>query len=75
MNIAATKIIEKIAKQRGSTFTRIVGRQRTQHLVEIRAECMRTIQIYTDLSLAEIGQIFDNRDRTTVQRLLNHGIQ
>jgi len=70
MNNIAMHILQDVAKKQGSTVARIRGRQRTQRLVEIRIECMREIHIFTDLSYTEIGKLFDNRDRTTVLRLL-----
>lgn len=71
MNELAENIIRKKALEYGSTAERIKGRIRTPKLVEIRTWCMREIRVYTDLSTTEIGKLFDDRDRTTVLRLLS----
>ncbi len=68
----AEKIISKKAFEYGSSVERIKGRIRTPKLVKIRTWCMREIQVYTDLSMAEIGKLFDNRDRSTILRLLQN---
>ena len=73
MNRLAENIIKTTARERGSTIERIKGRKRHPQLVAIRVSCMREIQLNTDLSLVEIGEIFDNRSRETILRLLRSG--
>ena len=62
----ANGILDYIAKYYGVEESIIRGQQRNRDAVAARQIAMYLIRSITNLSLDEIGQIFDNRDHSTV---------
>ncbi len=65
-NISPEKILELVANEWQTTVEVLLGRDRTQKVVEPRQAAMYILRRATDTSLPRIGEILGGRDHTTV---------
>jgi chromosomal replication initiator protein len=64
--LAPERILTSVAEAFGVRPEALCGRRRTQSVVQPRQIAMYLLRQFTELSLAEVGQIFGGRDHTTV---------
>jgi len=67
----AWKIIGSYAGKKGISVADLTGLGRGQSLVAARRKVIREIRESTNLSLKEIGKIFQGRDHSTILHYLN----
>lgn len=65
-NISPEKILELVAREWQTTVEVLLGRDRSQKVVEPRQAAMYILRRATDTSLPRIGEILGGRDHTTV---------
>jgi len=65
-DFAPQKIIELVAKEWQTTVEALLGRDRTQKIVQPRQVAMYLLRKETDASLPQIGEVLGGRDHTTV---------
>ena len=65
-NLEPEKVIELVAREWQTTVEELLGRGRTQKIVEPRQVAMYLLRKETDASLPEIGEVLGGRDHTTV---------
>jgi len=65
-DVAPQKIIELVAKEWQTTVEALLGRDRSQRIVQPRQVAMYLLRKETDASLPQIGAVLGGRDHTTV---------
>jgi chromosomal replication initiator protein len=65
-DVAPQKIIELVAKEWQTTVEALLGRDRSQKIVQPRQVAMYLLRKETDASLPQIGAVLGGRDHTTV---------
>ncbi|MEO7837922.1 MAG: chromosomal replication initiator protein DnaA [Anaerolineales bacterium] len=65
-DVAPQKIIELVAKEWQTTVEALIGRDRSQKIVQPRQVAMYLLRKETDASLPQIGAVLGGRDHTTV---------
>ena len=70
-DVAPQKIIELVAKEWQTTVEALLGRDRSQKIVQPRQVAMYLLRKETDASLPQIGAVLGGRDHTTVMYSIN----
>ena len=65
-NVPPEKIVELVAREWQTSVEALLGRDRTQKIVEPRQVAMYLLRKETDASLPMIGEVLGGRDHTTV---------
>lgn len=66
IEVRPTDIISQVAQYFHMTFDELVGRQRTKNVALARQIAMYLAREMTSMSLVDIGEVFGDRDHTTV---------
>ena len=64
--IALNNIFTILNNVNGTTTKDIIGQSRKRHLVESRQMCFYILRKYYNLTFKRIGNLFDNRDHSTI---------
>tara|TARA_R110002051_G_scaffold273511_1_gene334147 strand:- start:59 stop:415 length:357 start_codon:yes stop_codon:yes gene_type:complete len=64
--IALDHILDILNNVNGTTKKEIIGQSRKRHLVEARQICFYILRKHYDLTFKRIGELFDNRDHSTI---------
>ena len=70
-DIPPQKIVELVAKEWQTTVEALLGRDRSQKIVQPRQVAMYLLRKETDASLPQIGEVLGGRDHTTVMHSID----
>jgi chromosomal replication initiator protein len=70
-DIPPQKIVELVAKEWQTTVEALMGRDRSQKIVQPRQVAMYLLRKETDASLPQIGEVLGGRDHTTVMHSID----